>query len=756
MALSSSPRTSSTPQRRQTSSRGISWQAAPLMISSPTSPHPQAPSPTQPTTVIQGAYFAGAKEFTFKEHNEFNSVEGDMVVEEDSESELSKTTWTTGSNFKGASARNPQRDSYCDRRASYSDYPDYSSYSYPYSSSSSSAPQTSNPISNPQWAPGTNISGQFFPGSAGLTFSGDNEFNSVKGTMIRKTRRSTHPGPGGNPPRTAVVDLAHHRNPTPSFPPPNVTRAAPTHGVHVHISGEFFAGAYGGHFAGKNEFNADAYNHTPSPSKPFSAQKKSRSPSEREACFPGPRMTIDAVLLAGLARKPIYTETYLFKTLGLAWLPMISSDSFHLPSLGQLGPKNCCWALVAHKIGAFAMRELLHTPVPVCLKLVLKSRAHTMTLRNSSIPQRKQTPGVKSASSPAPPTQSTVIQGTYFAGATEFTFKQRNEFNSVEGDMVVEEDESEKTTVRAASPQWDSYPSSSSSAPRRASSPISNPQWAPGTTISGHYFAGSSSMKFSGDNEFNSVKGTMVKTRRSKNTAGTYAGGPGNPRIVDLSHKKQSNSSSSSTSSPPNTVPNLHGVNISGDFFAGAHDARFTGMNEFNAVGQNLYKTIHVDGSERLSTRYIEVRSQIGLVIDDLYMKILVYPPYLLYIMVSRFIDDTASMTGAEMEMDTVEVGVSTLDNDGNGVPWLVLGSKGGGAVERPPEVVLLLLRLRYWAIFSSMEGDTSTEILLRSSADFDHPRRDIERRSPRICVERIGLVGLDGWLELKPMDERS
>ncbi|KAJ3764164.1 hypothetical protein EV360DRAFT_65740 [Lentinula raphanica] len=268
MALSSSPRTSSIAHRtRQTSTpRGIPWQAAPLsMISSPTSPHPQAPSPTQPTTVIQGVYFAGAKEFTFKEHNEFNSVEGDMVVEEDSESELSKTTWTTGSNFKGASARNPQRDSYCDRRASYSDYPDYSSYSYPYSSSypypssSSSAPQTSNPISNPQWAPGTNISGQFFPGSAGLTFSGDNEFNSVKGTMIRKTRRSTHPGPGGNPP-TAFVDLSHHRNTTPSFPPPNVTRAAPTHGVHVHISGEFFAGAYGGHFAGKNEFNAVGQN----------------------------------------------------------------------------------------------------------------------------------------------------------------------------------------------------------------------------------------------------------------------------------------------------------------------------------------------------------------------------------------------------------------------------------------------------------------------------------------------------------------
>ncbi|KAJ3964992.1 hypothetical protein EV361DRAFT_873566, partial [Lentinula raphanica] len=239
-----------------------------------------------------------------------------------------------------------------------------------------------------------------------------------------------------------------------------------------------------------------------------------------------------------------------------------------------------------------------------------------MTLRNSSIPQRKQTRGVKSASSssPAPPTQSTVIQGTYFAGATEFTFKQRNEFNSVEGDMVVEEDESEKTT-------------------------------------------------FSGDNEFNSVKGTMVKTRRSKNTAGTYAGGAGNPRIVDLSHKKQSNSSSSSTSSPPNTAPK-HGVNISGDFFAGAHDARFTGMNEFNAVGQNLYKTIHVNGTER-STEYIEVVLPI-------------------------FIDDTASMTGAEMGMDTVEVGVSTLDNDGNGVPWLVLGSKGGGAVERPPEVVLL------------------------------------------------------------------
>ncbi|KAJ3824561.1 hypothetical protein F5880DRAFT_1506099 [Lentinula raphanica] len=276
MALSSSPRTSSIPHRtRQTSTpRGIPWQAAPLMISSPTSPHPQALSPTQPTTVIQGVYFAGAKEFTFKEHNEFNSVEGDMVVEEDSESELGKMTWTTSSNFKGASARNPQRDSYRDRRAtSYSDYPDYSSYSYPYSSSypssssypypssssSSSAPHPSSPISNPQWAPGTNISGQFFPGSAGLTFLGDNEFNSVKGTMIRtQTRHSMHPAPGGNPPRTAFVDLSHHRNLTPSFPPPNVTRqAAPTpHSVDVHISGEFFAGAYGGQFGGKNEFNA--------------------------------------------------------------------------------------------------------------------------------------------------------------------------------------------------------------------------------------------------------------------------------------------------------------------------------------------------------------------------------------------------------------------------------------------------------------------------------------------------------------------
>ncbi|KAJ3964991.1 hypothetical protein EV361DRAFT_873565 [Lentinula raphanica] len=280
MALSSSPRTSSIPHRtRQTSTpRGIPWQAAagtPLtgMISSPTSPqglihkHQVRHSPPR-----------SSKEFTFKEHNEFNSVEGDMVVEEDSESELSKTTWTTGSNFKGASARNPQRDSYRDRRAtSYSDYPDYSSYSYPYSSSypssspypypssssSSSAPHPSSPISNPQWAPGTNISGQFFPGSAGLTFSGDNEFNSVKGTMIRtQTRRSMHPAPGGNPPRTAFVHLSHHRNTTPSFPPPNVTRqAAPTsHGVHVHISGEFFAGAYGGHFAGKNEFNAVGQN----------------------------------------------------------------------------------------------------------------------------------------------------------------------------------------------------------------------------------------------------------------------------------------------------------------------------------------------------------------------------------------------------------------------------------------------------------------------------------------------------------------
>lgn len=113
-----------------------------------------------------------------------------------------------------------------------------------------------------------------------------------------------------------------------------------------------------------------------------------------------------------------------------------------------------------------------------------------------------------------------------------------------------------------------------------------------------------------------------------------------------------------------------------------------------------------------------------------------------------------SSMTGADIEMDTVGVaedGVLILGSDGNGctpVPWLKLRSKKGGAEGGPPGdngLVLLLLRLRYWAIFSSIAGETSAESLLRSSADFDHARREIARRSPSPYVDRSGLEGLEG-----------
>ncbi|KAJ3764163.1 hypothetical protein EV360DRAFT_65739 [Lentinula raphanica] len=237
--------------------------------------------------------------------------------------------------------------------------------------------------------------------------------------------------------------------------------------------------------------------------------------------------------------------------------------------------------------------------------------------RNSSasIPQEKQTPAENSytsPSAPAPPKQSTVIHGDYFAGAKDLIFKQQNEFNRVGGDMVVEEDESEKTsTQRAASPQRGYRPSSpssysSSAAPPGASNPsnpLSNPRWAPGTSITGQYFAGAAGINFLGDNEFNSVEGTMVKvkTRRPKNTVGNA--GLSNPRIVDLSQKKQNNPGGSSTSPsrspPPNmTVPTHGGEHIGGVFFAGAHEGQFAGKNEFNAVGQNLYKTIYVEESQ--------------------------------------------------------------------------------------------------------------------------------------------------------------
>ncbi|KAJ3824562.1 hypothetical protein F5880DRAFT_1611881 [Lentinula raphanica] len=246
--------------------------------------------------------------------------------------------------------------------------------------------------------------------------------------------------------------------------------------------------------------------------------------------------------------------------------------------------------------------------------------------RTSSTPQEKQTPAENSAAStPAAPKQSTVIHGVYFPGATKLIFEQQNEFNSVRGDMVVEEDESDSkttTTQRAASPQRgyrpsspSSYSSSSSSVPPGASSPISNPQWAPGTSISGQYFAGSAGLTFSGDNEFNSVKGTMMRTRRSKwHTAENDAGG-NQDRIVDLSQKKQSNPGGSTNPSspppppppPPHTVPAMHcdGVHISGEFFTGASKGQFAGKNQFNTVGQNYYKTTYVDESQSIEGTFV-------------------------------------------------------------------------------------------------------------------------------------------------------
>ncbi|KAJ3833017.1 hypothetical protein F5878DRAFT_646295 [Lentinula raphanica] len=216
----------------------------------------------------------------------------------------------------------------------------------------------------------------------------------------------------------------------------------------------------------------------------------------------------------------------------------------------------------------------------------MKNFFHIPFFRRSQTPPPDPVQRPPSPPPPPPPPQGTVIHGAYFAGVSEIVFDNQNEFNNVGGDLYVDtnQDETENTKVDAL--QEDFYSESSLST---LTSPLGpNPNWAPGTSISGQYFAGSSGLRFAGDNEFNSMKGTMVKTRRSRKTAGDE--GRPEPRVIDPPYKEQSKSPSSST---PDILP-LQGVHISGDFFAGVYDsAKFTGTNEFNAVERNLYKTTY-------------------------------------------------------------------------------------------------------------------------------------------------------------------
>lgn len=84
----------------------------------------------------------------------------------------------------------------------------------------------------------------------------------------------------------------------------------------------------------------------------------------------------------------------------------------------------------------------------------------------------------------------------------------------------------------------------------------------------------------------------------------------------------------------------------------------------------------------------------------------------------------------------------------GNGCRPLISSPPAVG-LEGVAKLALLLLRLRYSAIFSWKDGDggakSEDETFPRSSADLDHARRDIVRRSP--SPEGDATVGLEGVL---------
>ena len=120
------------------------------------------------------------------------------------------------------------------------------------------------------------------------------------------------------------------------------------------------------------------------------------------------------------------------------------------------------------------------------------------------------------------------------------------------------------------------------------------------------------------------------------------------------------------------------------------------------------------------------------------------------------------SSLGEEIEMGGGFVMLLGGDDEFGGVvPRLGKGWRGGTpailtaetGVEGEPALALLSERLRYSAIFSWKEwfaGDAlETEILLRSSADLDHPFRDMFRRSPNPPPPR--LMGLEGRLGASP-----
>ncbi|KAJ3741229.1 hypothetical protein DFH05DRAFT_1505158 [Lentinula detonsa] len=184
--------------------------------------------------------------------------------------------------------------------------------------------------------------------------------------------------------------------------------------------------------------------------------------------------------------------------------------------------------------------------------------------------------------------QSTTISGVYFPGASELSFSEQSEFNSIEGDLHLDHDGPEN--IEEDPPGASQQENHSSSRPSRRGP---NPQWAPNTIIEGTFFPGALGIQFSGKQQFNNVGGTMVKTYRSRHSTRNDVQ---DFRTIDPSQKGRKKPSPSSSQSSPDTRP-FQGIHIKGEFFAGVHEAAFTGRSEFNAVGQNAYITHYTDSS---------------------------------------------------------------------------------------------------------------------------------------------------------------
>jgi hypothetical protein len=120
-------------------------------------------------------------------------------------------------------------------------------------------------------------------------------------------------------------------------------------------------------------------------------------------------------------------------------------------------------------------------------------------------------------------------------------------------------------------------------------------------------------------------------------------------------------------------------------------------------------------------------------------------------------------MTGVDTEADSVgrvelrEAGVRRTPavggEDEGGDPatlgngWLPFTGDDGLAVDNALAALSLLPRYcatRSWKVVFKGVKDTGAEILLKSSADLDHARLEILRRSP--SPPEL-MVGLDGWL---------